>query len=75
MAVLVVQSMVDLLLISEVVGRIIGASVLLLLLLASFNIFLVAGLDGWDLRWVDALRILLLMYLVVTTALHFLHIF
>ena len=45
MAVLVVQSMVDLLLIPEVVGRVIGAWVLLLRL-ASFNIFLIAGWDG-----------------------------
>ena len=46
MAVFVVQSMVDLLLVPEVVGGVVGARMLLLLrLAASFNILLIAGLD------------------------------
>ena len=45
MAVLVDQSMVDLLLVPEVVGGVVGARVLLLLRLASFDILLIAGLD------------------------------
>ena len=45
MAVLVVQSMVDLLLAPEVVGGVVGARMLLLRLAASFDILLIAGLD------------------------------
>ena len=46
MTIFLVQSMVDLLLVPEVERGVVGAWMLLLLLrLASFDIFLIAGLD------------------------------
>lgn len=45
MTIFLVQSMVDLLLVPEVEGGVVGARMLLLLRLASFDIFLIAGLD------------------------------